>query len=35
VTAIFDRPLHKSHVLNIKGRGYRLRELQQAVPGKA
>jgi len=34
-TAILDRLLHKSHVLNIKGRSYRLRELEQAVAGKA
>ena len=30
-TAILDRLLHRSHVLNIKGRSYRLRELEQAV----
>jgi DNA replication protein DnaC len=30
-TAILDRLLHKSHVLNIKGRSYRLRDLEQAV----
>lgn len=30
-TAILDRLLHKSHVLNIKGRSYRLRELEQAA----
>ena len=34
-TAILDHLLHKSHVLNIKGRSYRLRELEQAVAGKA
>lgn len=28
-TAILDRLLHKSHVLNIKGRSYRLRELER------
>ncbi len=30
-TAILDRLLHNSHVLNIKGRSYRLRDLEQAV----
>ncbi|HEX5011355.1 MAG TPA: IS21-like element helper ATPase IstB, partial [Planctomycetota bacterium] len=30
-TAILDRLLHKSHVLNIKGRSYRLRELEAAA----
>ena len=30
-TAILDRLLHHSHVLNIKGRGYRLRDLEQAI----
>lgn len=30
-TAILDRLLHKSHVLNIKGRSYRLRDLEGAV----
>ena len=30
-TAILDRLLHHSHVLNIKGRNYRLRDLEQAV----
>jgi DNA replication protein DnaC len=30
-TAILDRLLHRSHVLNIKGRSYRLRELERAV----
>ena len=34
-TAILDRLLHKSHVLNIKSQSYRLRELEQAVAGKA
>ena len=29
-TAILDRLLHHSHVLNIKGRSYRLRELERA-----
>ena len=30
-TAILDRLLHRSHVLNIKGRSYRLRELEDAL----
>ena len=30
-TAILDRLLHHSHVLNIKGRSYRLRELEEAL----
>jgi DNA replication protein DnaC len=30
-TAILDRLLHHSHVLNIKGRSYRLRDLEQTV----
>lgn len=30
-TAILDRLLHHSHVINIKGRSYRLRDLEQAV----
>ncbi len=30
-TAILDRLLHHSHVLNIKGRSYRLKELEQAL----
>lgn len=34
-TAILDRLLHKSHVLNIKGRSYRLRDLEQAAIGRA
>ena len=29
--AILDRPLHNSHVLNVKGRSYRLRDLERAV----
>jgi DNA replication protein DnaC len=28
-TAILDRLLHRSHVLNIRGRSYRLRELEE------
>lgn len=30
-TAILDRLLHKAHVLNIKGRSYRLRDLEAAL----
>jgi DNA replication protein DnaC len=30
-TAILDRLLHKAHVLNIKGRSYRLRDLEEAL----
>lgn len=30
-TAILDRLLHKSHVLNIKGRSYRLKDLEQLL----
>ena len=30
-TAILDRLLHRSHLLNIKGRSYRLRDLEQAL----
>ncbi len=30
-TAILDRLLHNSHVINIKGRSYRLRDLERAV----
>ena len=30
-TAILDRLLHPSHVLNIKGRSYRLRDLERAA----
>jgi len=29
--AILDRLLHRAHVLNIKGRSYRLRDLEQAL----
>jgi DNA replication protein DnaC len=32
-TAILDRLLHRSHVLNIKGRSYRLRDLEEALKG--
>ncbi|MFO1053914.1 MAG: IS21-like element helper ATPase IstB [Planctomycetota bacterium] len=34
-TAILDRLLHKSHVLNIKGRSYRLRDLDHDVSAHA
>jgi DNA replication protein DnaC len=30
-TAILDRLLHRSHVLNISGRSYRLRELESVA----
>ena len=30
-TAILDRLLYRSHVLNIKGQSYRLRELEDAL----
>lgn len=33
-TAILDRLLHHSHVLNIKGRSYRLRDLEQATEAR-
>lgn len=33
-TAILDRLLHHSHVLNIKGRSYRLRELESALAAR-
>jgi DNA replication protein DnaC len=32
-TAILDRLLHHAHVLNIKGRSYRLRDLESALAG--
>ena len=32
-TAILDRLLHRSHVLNIKGRSYRLRDLERVAGG--
>lgn len=32
-TALLDRLLHKCHVLNIKGRSYRLRDLETALTG--
>jgi DNA replication protein DnaC len=34
-TAILDRLLHHSHVLNIKGRSYRLRDLERAAVGRS
>jgi DNA replication protein DnaC len=34
-TAILDRLLHNSHVLDIKGRSYRLRDLERAVTQQA
>ena len=34
-TAILDRLLHRSHVLNIKGRSYRLRDLEHAALGRS
>jgi DNA replication protein DnaC len=30
-TAILDRLLHNSHVVDIKGRSFRLRDLERAV----
>jgi DNA replication protein DnaC len=33
-TAILDRLLHNSYVLDIKGRSYRLRDLERAVAQK-
>ena len=33
-TAILDRLLHRSHVLDVKGRSYRLRDLERAATGK-
>jgi DNA replication protein DnaC len=30
-TALLDRLLHRCHVLNIKGRSYRLRELERIM----
>ncbi len=34
-TAILDRLLHRAHVLNIKGRSYRLRDLEEALKAGA
>ena len=33
-TAILDRLLHRSHVLDVKGRSYRLRDLERAATRK-
>ena len=33
-TAILDRLLHKAHVINIKGRSYRLRDLENVLNGQ-
>jgi DNA replication protein DnaC len=33
--AILDRLLHASHVLNIKGRSYRLRDLEASMTARA
>jgi DNA replication protein DnaC len=33
-TALLDRLLHKCHVINIKGRSYRLKELERILGGK-
>ena len=30
-TALLDRLLHRAHVLNIRGRSYRLRDLEDAL----
>ena len=30
-TALLDRLLHRCHVLNIRGRSYRLRDLEQMI----
>jgi DNA replication protein DnaC len=32
-TAILDRLLHRAHVLNIRGRSYRLRDLEDTLKG--
>jgi len=34
-TAILDRLLHRSHVIDIKGRSYRLRDLEKAVTSRS
>ncbi len=34
-TAILDRLLHKAHVFNIKGRSYRLRDLEQTLGARS
>ena len=33
-TAILDRMLHKAQVINIKGRSYRLRDLENVLNGQ-
>jgi len=33
-TAILDRLLHRSYVINIRGRSYRLRDLEQAATSR-
>jgi DNA replication protein DnaC len=33
-TAILDRLLHKAHVFNVKGRSYRLRDLEHTLGAK-
>jgi IstB-like ATP binding protein len=33
--AILDRLLHSCHVLNIRGRSYRLRELEESLNGRS
>jgi DNA replication protein DnaC len=33
-TAILDRLLHNAHVINIKGRSYRLRDLENALANR-
>ncbi|MBL8696160.1 MAG: ATP-binding protein [Planctomycetes bacterium] len=35
VTALLDRLLYRCHVFNIKGRSYRLRDLERSAPGDA
>ena len=34
-TAILDRLLHSCHMLNIRGRSYRLRELEESLNGRS
>jgi DNA replication protein DnaC len=34
-TAILDRLLHACHVLNIRGRSYRLRDLEDDLNGRS
>ena len=31
VTAILDRLLHHSHVINVKGRSWRLKDMEEAI----